>query len=81
MAVSQPIDDVLFFEVKREGAKYRKRRSLHPNLLPPFMCVTDDVRNIEDDKRSDASVPVVVDDDEQEIVRYCERERGSVRMT
>jgi len=49
VVVSQPIDDVPVFEVKREGAKYRKTRTLHRNLLLPFMCVTDDVRNIDDD--------------------------------
>jgi len=74
VSVSQPIDDVPVFEVKREGAKYRKTRTLHRNLLLPFMCVTDDssldvddtesVRITEGDERSEASVPHENDDDD-----------------
>ena len=90
MVVPQPIDDVPVFVIKREGAKYRKSRTLHRNLLLPFMCVTDDVRNIEDDEHSDASVSVtvvvvvvVVDDDDETVIPRAEGDsgrRGCVRV-
>jgi len=50
VVIAQPLDDIPVYEVKREGSRYKKSRTLHRNLLLPFMNVAD--RDDHDDTAS-----------------------------
>ena len=41
IVVRQPNMDTPVYEVKREGTRFKKTRTLHRNLLLPFMTTTD----------------------------------------
>lgn len=41
VVIRQPIEDIPVYEVKREGSRYKKSRTLHRNLLLPFMTIRD----------------------------------------
>ena len=56
IVVSQPNMDTPVYVVKREGTRYKKNRTLHRNLLLPFMSITDVVP--EDDV--DSTQPYVI---------------------
>ena len=52
IVVSQPNFDIPVYEVKREGARFKKSRTLHRNLLLPFMSTTDVSDNTTDGRAS-----------------------------
>lgn len=41
VVVRQPNSDIPVYEVKREGTRFKKSKTLHRNLLLPFMSTTD----------------------------------------
>jgi hypothetical protein len=41
IVVSQPLEDIPVYEVKKEGSRFKKTRTLHRNLLLPFMSISD----------------------------------------
>ena len=60
--ISQPIDDTPVYEVKREGSRFKKSRTLHRNLLLPFMSID----KTEDDDDDIQSIIDVIDDVDQD---------------
>ena len=59
IVLSQPNPDIPVYEVKREGARYKKSRTLHRNLLLPFMSTTDVLGEVEENVETDPSRPYV----------------------
>ena len=52
VVVAQPDSSVPVFQVKREGARFKKVRTLHRNLLLPFMSVTDNTEDQTEDRNA-----------------------------
>lgn len=63
IVLRQPIEDMPVYEVKREGSRFKKSRTLHRNLLLPFMTTTD---RIEEAPRTDDDVNTGAVDDPHE---------------
>ena len=61
VVVNQPYADIPVYEVKREGTRHKKSRTLHRNLLLPFMSTTDfRTEHAVTDNTPDISIPYIV---------------------
>ena len=65
--ISQPDPTVPVYQVKREGDRYKKVRTLHRNLLLPFMSVTD-VEDTEADLQTDGHTTASGNEDTPYII-------------
>ena len=81
IVIRQPDEDNPVFEVKREGARYKKSRTLHRNMLLPFMSTTDVLAENDDpveDSHEDSSPETEADGDSGDEQRDQESARPYV---